>query len=117
MFHSRAHQYATDKVYVFSDSVLCLGKMGNDPDESWKKQIQWYSESNYFRKLNRIDGQPFAFRWKILTGFTTAAITKEIQKKIGELQCDPADFKDRIIFTSMFNDIVWDARGPEELGE
>ena len=38
--HSRAYQYSTAKVYVFSDSVLCLGQMGDDLVESWKKQIQ-----------------------------------------------------------------------------
>ena len=52
-----------------------------------------------------------------LPGFKTAAILKEIQNKMGELQCDPADFKDRIIFMSMFNDIEWEARGNEELSE
>ena len=26
LLHNRAHQYATAKVYVFSDSVLCLGR-------------------------------------------------------------------------------------------
>ena len=54
------------------------------------------------------------FEWKILPGFKTAAILKEIQNKMGELQCDPADCKDRIIFMSMFNDIEWEARGNEE---
>ena len=34
-------------VYVFSDSVLCLEKKGHNPVESWKKQIQWYSDTNY----------------------------------------------------------------------
>ena len=36
------------RVYAFSDSVLCLGRMGNNPIESWKNQIQWYSENNNF---------------------------------------------------------------------
>ena len=35
-----------------------LGKTGDDPVESWKSQIQWYSDNNYFKDLNRIDGQP-----------------------------------------------------------
>ena len=39
-----SYQYSTAKVDVFSDSVLCLGKIGDDPVESWKNQIQWYSE-------------------------------------------------------------------------
>ena len=57
------------------------------------------------------------FEWKILPGFKTPAFLKEIQNKTGELQCDPADFKDRIIFMSMFNDSEWEARGNEELCE
>ena len=40
LLHSRAYQYVTVKVYVFSDSVLCLGKIEDNPVESWKKQIQ-----------------------------------------------------------------------------
>ena len=50
-------------------------------------------------------------------GFTTAGILKEIQKTMGELQCDPADFKDKIIFMSMFNDIVWREPGNTENSE
>ena len=55
--HSRAYQYSIAKAYVFSDSVLCLGKMGDNPVESWKKQIHWYSDNNCFSEVNRIDGQ------------------------------------------------------------
>ena len=51
LLHSRAFQYSTAKVYVFSDSVLCLRKMGDNPVESWKKQIQWYSDNDYFSEL------------------------------------------------------------------
>ena len=39
LMHSRAYQHSTAKVYVFSDSVLCLGKIGDDPVEFWKRQI------------------------------------------------------------------------------
>ena len=78
LLRSRAHQYSTAKVYVFSDSVLCLGKMGDDPDKSWKNKMQWYSENNFFSELNRIDGTPMEFEWKILPGFTTADILKEM---------------------------------------
>ena len=34
---------------------------------------------------------------------------------MGELQCEPENFTGRIIFMSMFNDIVWDAKGHDEL--
>ena len=33
LLHSRAHQYAIAKVHVFSVSVLCLGRMGDDPNQ------------------------------------------------------------------------------------
>ena len=70
---------------------------------------------NFFSELNRIDGKPT--ERKIFPGFTTAGILDEIQRMMYELQCDPADFKGRIIFMSVFNDIVWDAKGNEELCE
>ena len=31
LLHSRTYQYSTAKVYVFSDSVLCLVNMGDNP--------------------------------------------------------------------------------------
>ena len=40
LLHSRAYQHANAKIYVFSDSVLCFGKVGHNPVESWKKQIK-----------------------------------------------------------------------------
>ena len=40
--------------------------------------------------------------------------TPPISPPGGGTTCDPADFKDRIIFMSMFNDIVWDAKRNEE---
>ena len=66
-------------VYDFSDSVLCLVKMRHNPVESWKKQIQWYSDTNFFSELSRIDGKSMESEWKIFPGFTTAGILNEIQ--------------------------------------
>ena len=56
LLHSRAYQYAIATVYVFSDFVLCLGKMGGNPVESRKKQIQWYPDNDFLSELNRVDG-------------------------------------------------------------
>ena len=98
----------------FPTRCCVWGKFGHNPVGSWKKQIQWCSETNYFSELNRTDGKPMEFEWKIFPGFTTAGILIEIQKMMGESQCDPADFKRKIIFMSMCSDIVWDAKGNEE---
>ena len=44
-------------------------------------------------------------------------ILNQIQQMMGELQCEPENFTGRIIFKSMFNDIVWDTKGNDELCE
>ena len=85
LLHSRAYQDSNAKVYVLSDSVLCLEIMVHNPVESWKRQIQWYSETNYFSELDRIDGKPMEFEWKIFPGFTTAGILNELQKNDGRI--------------------------------
>ena len=72
------------------------------------------TDNDYFSELNRIDGQLVEFEWKIFPGFTTVSILNEIQRMMGKFQCEPKSFTGRIIFMSMFNDIVWDARGNGE---
>ena len=105
LLHSRAYQYSIAKVHVFSDSVFCLGKIGDDLVDK------------FFKDLNRIDGQPMEFEWKIFPGLTTMGILNEIQLMMGKLQCEPENFTGSIIFMSMFNDIVWDTKGNDEICE
>ena len=45
--------------------------------------------------------------WNIFPHFTTFQTLGQIQKMMGEIQCDPEEFTGRIIFMSMFNDIEW----------
>ena len=42
------------KVYVFSESVLCLGKIHQNPDanEAWKKRIEWITTSQSYRDFD-----------------------------------------------------------------
>ena len=40
-------------------------------------------------------------------GFTTLQILAEIQTVMREMICEPKQFKGRIIFMSMFYDIMW----------
>ena len=55
------------KVYVFSDSVLCLGKIDeNRPSNTaWEERFAWFKSSPEYRKLDRIDGEPIEFEWNI----------------------------------------------------
>ena len=61
------------KVYVFSDSVLCLGKIHQHPDsnEAWKKRIEWITTDKSYRDYDGINGEPTEFEWNIFPGFTT----------------------------------------------
>ena len=94
---------------------LCaVGKMGDDLIATWKSKIKWYSENNYFKDMNRLDGMPTEFEWKIFPGITALGLLEKIQNLMRDLQCEPEHFKDRIIFMSMCNGVAWQAKGNQE---
>ena len=63
------------KVYVFSDSVLCLGKVNQNPtSNSASEKLSWFKSSSQYRTLDTIDGEPMEFEWNIFPGFTIAAL-------------------------------------------
>ena len=114
LLRDKAFEITNAKTYVFADSVLCLGSMRGEPIEAWKNNIKWCLENRYLKDLNRIDGESMEFKWKIFPGFTTLDIFEEIPKFMKDLPCEPEQFKDRIIFMSMYNDIAWSEQGNTE---
>ena len=94
-------------VYVSSDSVLCLGKVNQNPASNtvWEEQLSWLTVSPQYRTLDTIDRDPMEFEWNIFPGFTTLQLVDEVQKFMN--MSDPAQFQGQIIFMSMFNDIIW----------
>ena len=55
------------KVYVFSDSVLCLGRVHQHPEsnEAWKTRIEWIITDKSRRDYDGINGEPTEFEWNI----------------------------------------------------
>ena len=55
------------EIYVFSDSVLCLGRIHQHPkaNESWKDRIGWITTSQSYRDYDGISGEPTEFEWNI----------------------------------------------------
>ena len=55
------------KVYVFSDSVSCLGKVSQNPTSNiaWEEQLGWFKDSSQYRTLDTTDGEPMEFEWNI----------------------------------------------------
>ena len=95
------------KVYVISDSVLCLGKIHQNPEsnESWKKRIEWITSSESYRNFDGINGEPTEFEWNIFPGFDTLQLCGKINDLLSRLGETPANFTQRILFMSMCNDI------------
>ena len=61
------------KVYVSSGSVVCPGKIHQNPEsnEAWKKRIEWITSSQSCRDFDGISGEPIEFAWNIFPGFDT----------------------------------------------
>ena len=97
-----------ETVYVFSESVLCLGKINQNPTSNtvWGRQLEWFKESSQYRTSDTIDGEPMEFEWNIFTGFTTLQLVQEVHELMNKMG-DPAQIQRRIIFMSMFIDIIW----------
>ena len=55
------------KIYVFSDSALCLGKMSENPQSNtvWEDKLTWFKSSSQDRALDTVDGEPVEFEWNI----------------------------------------------------
>ena len=63
------------KVYVFSDSVLFLGKVLQHPEsnEAWKNRIAGDKSVRSYRDYDGINGESTEFEWNIFLGFTNVA--------------------------------------------
>ena len=103
-------------VYVFSDSVLCLGKINENPQShiAWEDRLTWFKSSPEYRALDRIDGEPMEFEWNIFPGFTTLQLCHKVQELLSRLSVTPEKLTGRIIFMSMFNDISWGSKDNEK---
>ena len=104
------------KVCVFSDSVLCLGRVHQHPEsnKAWKERIGWIVTDKSYRDYDGINGQPAEFEWNIFPGFTTLQLCGKVTDLLSRLGETPETFTGRILFVSMFNDISCDKKGNEE---
>ena len=104
------------KVYVFSDSVLCLGKIRQNPDsnEAWKKSVECITTSQSYRDYDGISGDPTEFEWNIFPGFDTLQLYGKVKDLLSRLGETPENFTGRILFMSMFNDISFGTKDNEK---
>ena len=98
------------KVYVFSDSVLCLGKVLQHPEcnEAWKNRVAGVRAEKSYRDYDAVSGETTEFEWNIFPGFTSLQPCDKISYLLSSLGQSPETFTGRILFMSMFNDISCD---------
>ena len=103
------------KVFVFSDSILCLGKMNENPQSNFAREerLAWFKSSSEYTALDTIDGEPMEFEWKISQDSPHGSSTKS-KSYCQKMSEQPVYFTGRIIFMSMFNDISWRSKDNEQ---
>ena len=72
------------KVYVFSDSVLCLGKIHSHPEsnEAWKNRVAGVRAQRSYKDYDAINGESTELEWNIFPGFTTLQLCGKINESI-----------------------------------
>ena len=75
--------------------------------ERWKGQVEGLWLFSSYQDAVGMDGEAIEFEWKIFPGFASLSILQEIQQDLARKNIQPEEFKDRIIFMSMFKDIEW----------
>ena len=100
------------KVYVFSDSVLCLGKVLQHPEcnEAWKNRVAGVRAERKYSDFEDVKGESREFEWNIFPGFTSLQLCDKIINLLSSLGQSPETFTGRILFMSMFNDISCDRK-------
>ena len=88
------------KVYVFSDSVLCLGKVLQHPEcnEAWKNRVAGVRAERSYRHYDAINGESTEFEWNIFPGFTTLQLCDKISDLLSSMGQTPESFTGRILF-------------------
>ena len=104
------------KVYGFSDSVLCLGKVLQHPEcnEAWKNRVAGVRAERNYSDFEDVKGESTEFEWNIFQGFTTLQLCDKISNLLRSLGQSPETFTGRILFMSMFNDIFCDRKDNKE---
>ena len=92
LLHDKVIKLSKAKIHVYSDSVLCLGKMHRHPEAvvKRKEQLQCFQNSNEHKELFGIDGELFEFEWNIFPGHSTVETLEELQIKVVTCGIRPA---------------------------
>ena len=82
------------KVYVFSDSVLCLGKVLQhlECNEAWKNRVAGVRAERNYSDFEDVKGESTEFEWNIFPGFTSLQLCDKIINLLSSLGQSPETF-------------------------
>ena len=98
------------RCYVGKVFLTLRKKLGITEEPS----ITEFQVSNSYPELLRIDGEPIQFEWNIFPGRASSEMLQKVQEYLQSRRLEPAGFRDRIIFMTMFNDFDWTKEGNSE---
>ena len=106
LFHD---QVGEGKIMCLCDSVLRVGRVKDISGaiERWRSQVEDLKRYSSYQDTVGLDGEAIEFERKVFPGFSSSSLLREIQKDLERKHIQPEELKDRITFTSMFNDIEW----------
>ena len=76
------------------------GRFQRKPERDLDRENLVVFRKYSFERFDRIDGESMDIEWKY------SQDSQQIQEFMKEQQCDPEQFSGKIIFVSMFNDIM-----------
>ena len=78
--HDQVIKWAKARVRVFSDSVQCLKKMSGqlEAESKWEDQVKEFQQSDSYRELFGVAGEPTEFKWNTFPGLTSLEILQRI---------------------------------------
>ena len=90
--NDQAIKWAKARVFVYADSVLCLGKteQGSGAAEKWKGKLEDIKMYSPYQDAVGIDGEAIELEWKI-PDFSILSILQEIQKDLIQKNIQPKE--------------------------
>ena len=80
----RIINFQRTKVYVFSDSVLCFGKIfeNHESNDAWEQRLECFKTFQEIVNLDRIDGDPVEFEENSFPEFHTLQFSEEVKSLV-----------------------------------
>ena len=101
------------KVYIFSDSVLCLGKILEKPNRTMhgNKRLGWFKSSSVYRALTESTVSQWNSSGIFSQAFNTSQLSEEFKSSLLRLGETPDNFIGRILFyVDVQRHFLWNKR-------